>query len=89
MRIGDPRGKYASNVEITLRDGRRFSSGVMSGGTDYSQNWDKEQVEHKFRRLVGYVLPQRRTDELMKLVWGFDHVPHVALLTELVQRANS
>jgi 2-methylcitrate dehydratase PrpD len=84
--IGDPRGKYASSVEITLKNGRKLSSGVMSSGLEFGQNWDAGRVERKFRWLVSHVLPERQIDEVVEMVWGFDRVSHVAALTNLVQR---
>ena len=47
---GDPSGRFASTVTITLRDGRKFDSGVVDGGLRFPQpGWDEARMEDKFR----------------------------------------
>jgi 2-methylcitrate dehydratase PrpD len=82
--LGDPRGKYASSVTITLTDGREFGSGAVEAGIKFPQGWTKEQVEGKFRWLAGFVLDEARTDRLVETIWGFEELADVRELTTLV-----
>jgi 2-methylcitrate dehydratase PrpD len=75
---GDPRGKYAARVSITLRDGTTFDSGVVEGNINYpQQGWDEERLEQKFRWLAGYVLGDARIEELLAMICRFDQVQDV------------
>jgi 2-methylcitrate dehydratase PrpD len=82
---GDPRGKYAAKVTITLRDGRSLESGKVEGNINFPQEgWDKGRLEHKFRWLTGYVLEEPRIDELVEMIRHFEQLPDVGSLTALV-----
>jgi len=74
-----------SAVEISLRDGRHFDSGIVERGAD---RWDEESLERKFRWLVGYVLEPAVVDRLVELVWAFDAVPDVRELIRLVEKGS-
>ena len=84
--VGDPGGKYAAIVTITLKDGRQFASGIVDGGIRYPQGWDESRVEEKFRWLVGCVLEGTRIGPLVDMVWQFEDVDDVHELTRLVAR---
>jgi 2-methylcitrate dehydratase PrpD len=82
--LGDPRGKYACSVTITLTDGREFASGVVEAGIKFPQGWSKKQVEKKFRWLAGFVLDEARTDMLVEMIWNLEELVNVRELTALV-----
>lgn len=63
-----------SAVEITLRDGREFDSGIVERGAD---EWDERSLERKFRWLVGHVLEPQQVDRLVEVVWDFENLPNV------------
>jgi 2-methylcitrate dehydratase PrpD len=84
--LGDPSGKFASMVTITLQDGRQFTSGIVDGGISYPQGWDEDRVEHKFRWLMGSVLKEPRVETLVDMVWNFDDVDDVRELARQVAR---
>ncbi len=86
MAVGDPSGKYAAAVTITLDDGRQFASGIADGGIRYPQGWDRSRVEEKFRWLAGHVLEEARIEPLVDMVWHFEDVDDVHELTRLVAR---
>ncbi len=75
-----------SAVEITLRDGRCFESGIVERGAD---RWDEASLEDKFRWLVGYVLEPAVVDRLVGLVLALDQVPDERELLTLVEKAPS
>jgi 2-methylcitrate dehydratase PrpD len=82
---GDPRGKYAARVAITLEDGTRCQSGEVEGNINYpQQGWDQERLEEKFRWLAGQVLDRTRIDGLLELVWSCEQVDDVRLLGRLL-----
>ena len=82
--VGDPGGKYAAIVTITLKDGRQFASGIVDGGIRYPQGWDESRVEEKFRWLVGHVLEEARIESLVDMVRHFEDLDDVHALTRLV-----
>jgi len=81
--IGDPQGKYASVVAITLKDGRMLKSGVVEGDINYPQEgWDEARIEDKFRWLTRHVLDARHADELIQAVWHFEQLQNVGVFVE-------
>jgi len=81
---GEPGGKYAAAVTITLKDGQQFASGKVQAGVRYPQGWDEGRVEEKFRWLVGHVLEENRIAPLVDTVWHFEDLDDVHELTRLV-----
>jgi len=85
LQKGDPRGKYAARVTITLRDGTILESGMVEGNINYpQQGWDEVRLEEKFRWLAGHVLDEARLDELVEMVWCFDQVGDVRQFARLL-----
>jgi len=85
LQKGDPRGKYAARVTITLRDGTLLESGMVEGNINYpQQGWDEERLEEKFRWLAGHVLDGGRVGELVEMVRHFELVGDVRQLTQLL-----
>ena len=84
---GDPRGKYASNVTVELRDGRTLETGHVEGEINFpQQTWDEPGLEEKFRWLTGYVLDEDRIDALIEMLRAFENVSDVRKLIELLTR---
>ncbi len=79
----DPDAHFAGRVEITLADGRRLDSGVVTRG---HHEWDEALLEEKFRWITAYVLDDQTIDQLVQMVWGFENVANVTELTRLVQQ---
>ncbi len=85
LQKGDPRGKYAARVTITLRDGTIHESGMVEGNINYpQQGWDEERLAEKFRWLAGQVLAESQVDELVEMVWAFDQVGDVRQFARLL-----
>lgn len=84
--IGEPGGKYAAVVTITLKDGQQLTSGMVESDVRYPQGWDESRVEEKFRWLVEHVLEEARIVPLVDTVWHFEDVSDVHELTRLVAR---
>ena len=75
---GDPSGRFASTVTITLQDGREFHSGVVDGGLRFPQpGWDEARMEEKFRWAAGFVLDQSCIEALAEMLWRFEMIPSV------------
>jgi 2-methylcitrate dehydratase PrpD len=82
---GDPQGKYAAIVTITLFDDTAFGSGMVEGDINYPQDdWDEQRLESKFRWLTRRVLDDARIDKLIEMVWRFEQVPDVRELTRML-----
>jgi 2-methylcitrate dehydratase PrpD len=75
---GDPEGRFASKVTITLTDGRVYRSGLVDGGLRFPQpGWDEARMSAKFRWLTEFVLPNGRIEPLLQALWRFEQVPDV------------
>ena len=85
--LGDPRGRFASEVTLILEDGRELSSGRVGGGLSFPQpGWDEAVMEEKFRWLVEPLLGRPRVDGLIELAWKLEELPDLAGLVALVER---
>ena len=79
---GDPQGRFASLVTITLKDGRAFSSGLVDGGLRFPPSgWDEGRMADKFRWLAGFVLQPAHVDEVLATLWRFDQLADIRSLT--------
>jgi len=82
---GDPTGRFASTVTITLNDGRAFHSGLVDGGLRFPQpGWDEARMEEKFRWAASFVLDEERINTLAAMLWRFETVPSVRELIEVL-----
>ena len=83
---GDPKGRFAGEVIITLKDGSVLESGRMEGGLGFPQDppWSRADMEEKFRWLVEPVAGPERTAELIDMVWRFDGLGSVQEFTSLL-----
>jgi 2-methylcitrate dehydratase PrpD len=82
---GDPEGRYASRVVITIVDGTQFDSGVYSFSHDYGAGWDADRVAEKFRWLVQDVVADDVKESLVEMALAFDKVADVKELVALVR----
>ena len=83
---GDPDGKLASQVTITLEDGTVYDSGVSEAfGNDDGSKWDEQRMEEKFRWLLGDIISKPLIDKLIDMTWAFDEIDNVHTLTELLK----
>ena len=67
-----------SRVEITTDDGRHFDSGLVERGAD---KYTEQDLERKFRRLVGHVLPDGKVENLLGVLRRVAELPDVRELT--------
>lgn len=80
---GDPNGRFASEVTITLKSGQSFSSGLVDGGLRFPPSaWDEGRMADKFRWLANYVLEVSTVDETLDLLFHFEGLLNVRQLTE-------
>ena len=87
---GDPSGRFASAVTITLQDGREFHSGLVDGGLRFPQpGWDEVRMEEKFRWAAGFVLDQSRIEALAEMLWRFEMIPSVRDLFGVLELKNA
>lgn len=71
-----------SAVEITLKDGRHFDSGIVERGAD---RYDEDFLVQKFRELVAHVLPPATVEQLVEMLSDFENLPDVRRLTEKIK----
>ncbi len=83
---GDPRGRFAGAVTITMRDGRQYHSGMVDAGLRFPPvGWDEARMEAKFRWLAGQVLNESKAAALAGMLWHMQEVPDVGELTQQLQ----
>jgi 2-methylcitrate dehydratase PrpD len=75
---GDPEGRFASMVSITMENGQVYNSGLVDGGLRFPQTgWDEDRMSEKFRWLAKHVLAKPRIDALLEQLWHFDTLEEV------------
>ena len=83
--IGDAGGKFAGEVNITLKDGRVLESGRIEGGLGFpAVGWDREVMENKFHWLVDPLLGKERTNNIIETVWNFDELKRIDDFIKLI-----
>jgi 2-methylcitrate dehydratase PrpD len=83
--VGDPRGRFASIVTITLDDGRSFNSGLVEANEQHPPvGWDDDRIAEKFRWLAGHVLSEVEVQGLLETLWRFDKVSDVREFTQVL-----
>lgn len=86
--LGDPRGRFAGRVRLTLKDGRELRSGTVETDECYPPvGWDEERMGDKFRWLASHVLDDQRVDTILDMLWHFEDVRRVRELTGMITRA--
>jgi 2-methylcitrate dehydratase PrpD len=79
--VTDPAlGKQHADVEITLASGQSLSAQVRGNRGTPSSPLDDEELDAKFRELVGPVLGPERTERLLSTCWRFDDLTDVSEL---------
>jgi 2-methylcitrate dehydratase PrpD len=82
--LGNPKGRFASSVELVLESGDTVTSGLIDGGFTYPpRGWDRAKMEEKFHWLVDPVLGDERTYRLIQLVWSLEKESNVADLIDI------
>ncbi len=75
---GDPRGRFAGRVVITLADGREVDSGLVDSGLSFPPSgWDQERMSHKFEWLAATVLPETDVQPVLETLWRFERLTNV------------
>ena len=79
--VTDPAlGKQDADVEITLASGRSLAVQVRGNRGTPSAPLDDDELDAKFRELVGPVLGAERTERLLATCWRFDDLSDVSEL---------
>jgi 2-methylcitrate dehydratase PrpD len=81
--VTDPAlGKQDADVEITLASGRTLSTDVRGNRGTPSAPLDDDELNVKFRDLVGPVLGADRAERLLTTCWRVHELPDVSVLLE-------
>jgi 2-methylcitrate dehydratase PrpD len=73
----------AAHLTVRLADGRQLAEHVTAARGTPENPATRDDVEAKFRRLAGVVLPGDRVDRLIDTLRGLRHVPDVAEIATL------
>ena len=73
----------AAHLTVRLADGRQLAEHVAAARGTPENPATRDDVEAKFRRLAGVVLPGDRVDRLIDALRGLRHVPDVAEIATL------
>jgi 2-methylcitrate dehydratase PrpD len=83
---GDPNGRFASVVTITLKNGQTFNSGLVDGGLRFPPSaWDEGRMADKFRWLASYVLDVSSVEETLDMLFRFEGLSNVRHLTQTLK----
>lgn len=86
---GNPEGRYASVIEIELKDGRKLNSGMVEGETNFPPAyWSSEMLQEKFHWLVDPLVGRPLADKLVDMVWHFEEITDVKELTALLAESR-
>ena len=88
--IDESMAEDASEVTITLRSGQEHSRRVEHATGAPENPLTDDQLNEKFRALVGDVFPAEQVEGMLSTLWGLDQAPDVAdviALTRLTDRA--
>ncbi len=73
-------GKQDADVELTLASGQTLAARVRGNRGTPSAPLDDDELDAKFRELVGPVLGIDRTAQLLATCWRVDELPDVSVL---------
>ena len=73
----------AAEVTVMLKDGRSITEKVDHATGAPENPMSDEQLEDKFRNLVGKVLPKDKSEQLLARLWDIDKVENVGEIMEL------
>ena len=74
---------WAAHMTVRLADGRELAEHVTAARGTPENPATREDVEDKFRRLAGVVLPAERVDRLIAALRGLRQAPDVAEIARL------
>jgi 2-methylcitrate dehydratase PrpD len=77
--------KFASRVEVVLKNGRRFETRVDSPLGSPERPMTFEKVAEKFKSLAGRVMSEDQTDALVERVESFDQLKSMDDLTRFLR----
>jgi 2-methylcitrate dehydratase PrpD len=81
--VTDPAlGKQDADVELTLASGQTLSTEVRGNRGTPSAPLDDDELNVKFRQLVGPVLGTERAERLLDTCWRIDELPDLSVLLE-------
>ena len=83
-----PAFRHAARVTVTLADGQRLFHEIQHRRGSPDNPLTHEDVVHKFRHVVGSVIPDDQTDEVIRLVQNVDTLKNVAPLLDLLKPAR-
>ena len=72
-------GRRAARVEITLRDGRRFTHLQPNRKGDPEEPLEDHELEGKLLELAGPVIGEPAARALFEQIWGLEGRPHTLL----------
>jgi 2-methylcitrate dehydratase PrpD len=85
--VADPAlGIAEARMRVRLRDGRVLDEAVRAARGTPGHPVSRQDVEEKFRRLAGGVLPAAQTERLLESLRRFPTLPDVEALMALTRR---
>jgi len=72
-----------ARVTITTKDGKKYSTFINKPKGDPRNPPADQDLEEKFRSLASGVLPQRKIDALVEMIWNLEKVKSLGQLLRL------
>jgi 2-methylcitrate dehydratase len=83
--VDSSQSEDSAEVTLTLRGGRSYTETVVHATGAPENPMTDDQLEIKFRSLVGDALPKERVEELLGRLWEMDQQPDVAKVVALTR----
>jgi len=81
-------GDLTSYLDLTTRDGRRFSERLVTYRGHPDNPMSDEEMEAKFRRCAGRRLSAHRVDAAVEAIWGLDELGDLGPLLAAVEGSH-
>ena len=72
-----------ARVTITTKGGEKYSAHVDKPKGDPRNPLTDQEMEYKFRALAANVLPQKKIDSLVEMIWNLEKVNNLRHLIRL------
>jgi aconitate decarboxylase len=85
--LGGAEKRHAVRIEAVQTDGKRLTTAVEQRRGSADHPLSRQEVETKFRQLVGVASPGLAADDVIEIVDRLERLPDVAPLVRLISRA--
>lgn len=78
-------GASPGRIDLTTTSGRKWSELVLYHRGHFQNSLNDEEIEAKFHSLTGDLLPPVNRKEVLRLIWGLEHMDDFHTVMELLK----